>query len=642
LKAGKHPLGFLLVLGLLFVLTAQALMSGGCSSSDKSNEVVEVPTEDPVLEDALVFVRDSDVWIIKPDGTGETRITASPEPKAYPRLSPDGRYVVFTSYLGGEDNSEGASVKRVSLGGTGAERTVTTMTKGFAPVYLPDGRIAFVRTVSRQAGSITYTWDEIFLMKAEGGGENRLTDYSSINDSGEGLRILYLSPSPDGNSIAFVRGRRSDARWVSIVSLNGGNTDYLGAPPLEPNPSGRGLADGSIALDAQGRIVLSHASLSRETVQTGRHIYLLDPRGGNETLLSSGVDDFNPTLSPNGFNIAYETAGRIVMAESSGFRLQNLTSGAMPSWGRSIRLSSSAGDGGSRIAFVRNGNIWLSEPGHGGERRLTAESEPPAGAQPGSYAYVDWGGLAFSPDSSKLAAWKVGSDIASTLVVINVADSVQTDLGQEFKAAWEAAGIYPWPGNIAWSDDNVIYCTAGSTQGALEEIHVVRLDMSASVLQDVEAWARNPALSPDGRTLSYISAPPEYRGDEIAWDEYAYGDLVLCDLESGRKVTINSQVIEAVFTPAGDRLVAVFRNDPDIDLVLMDLEGNILSRLDTVGPSFVMGHPSVSPDGRQAVFHTEERLRYGMPTTATLMMVDLDSGSFTAQEWGKGCYPAWH
>jgi Tol biopolymer transport system component len=642
LKAGKNPHGFLLVLGLLFVLTAQALMSGGCSSSDKSGEVVEVQAQKPVLEDALVFVRDSDIWIINPDGTGEARITASPEPKAYPRLSPDGRYVVFTSYLGGEDNPAGASVKRVSLGGSDAERTVTTLTRGFAPAYLPDGRIAFVRTASRQAGSTTYTWDDIFLMNAEGGGENRMTDYASINDSGDGLRILYLSPSPDGNRIAFVRGRRSDARWVSIVSLSGGNTDYLGAPPLESNPSGRGLADGSIALDAQGRIFLSHASLNRETAQAGRHIYLLDPRGGNETLLSSGSDDFNPTLSPNGFNIAYETAGRIVMAESTGFRPQNLTSGAMPSWGRSIRLSSSAGAGGSRIAFVRNGNIWLSEPDHGGERRLTAESEPPAGAQPGSYAYVDWGGLSFSPDSSKLAAWKVGSDIAPSLIVINVADSAQADLGQEYKGAWETAGMYPWPGNIAWSADNVIYCTAGSTQGTLEEIHVVRLDLSASVLTDVEAWARNPALSPDGRTLSYISAPPEYRGDEIGWDEYTYGDLVLLNLESGRKVTVSSQVVEAVFTPGGDRLVAVFRSEPDTELVLMDLEGNILTRLDTVGPSFVMGHPSVSPGGSQAIFHTGERLRFGVPATATLMMVDLGGGSFTAQEWGKGCYPAWH
>lgn len=642
MKADRRPHGFLLILGVVFALVIPAALAGGCSSSDKSVVVIEVPPEEPVLEETLVFVRDSDIWVIKPDGSGETRITTSPEPKAYPRLSPDGRYVVFTSYLGGEDNPAGASVKKVSLGGIDTERTVTTLTKGFSPACLPDGRIAFVRTVSRQAGSAIYTWDDIFLMNAEGGEESRLTDYASINDSGDGLRILYLSPSPDGGSIAFVRGRRGDARWVSIVSLDGGSTDYLGAPPLTPNSSGRGLADGSIVLESQGWVLLSHASLSQGNVRGGRHIYRLDLKGVNETLLSSGSDDFNPTLSPDGFNIAYETAGKILMADSSGFGPQVLTSGAMPSWGKSIKLSSGTGGGDSRIAYVRNGNIWLSEPDHGGERRLTAESEPPAGAQPGTYDYVDWGGLAYSPDGTKLAAWKVENDIAPALVVIDVADGTQVDLGREYKAAWETAGMYPCPGDIAWSGEDAIYCTAGSVSGALGEVYIVRLDFTASSLRDVEDWARNPALSPDGRTLAFISAPPEFRGDEVGWDEYGYGDLVLLDLESGRKNTVSSRVSEAVFTPAGNRLLAVFINEPDTNLVLMDLEGNILSRLDTVGSSFVLGHPSVSPDGGQAIFHSGERLRFGVPTTNSLVMVELNGGSFTAQQWGRGRYPAWH
>ncbi len=642
LKSSNGSRRALPVLALVAALALTGLLAGCRSSSRTAEAEAPAPQEESAaLQDAIVFVRDSDVWFIKPDGTGETRLTASPEPKSYPRLSPDGRSVAFTSYLGGEDNPAGASVKMVSLGGSGSERSVTTLARGFAPAFLEDGRIAFLRTGTREEGSVTWTWDDIYVMAADGGDESRLTDYSAVSDSGGGLRIFYLCPSPDGREIAFVRGRRSDTRWVATVTVDGLETRFLTSPPLEPNSSGRGLADGSIAMASPDEIYLSHGSLNKVGSQSGQHLFLLDLAGGNETLLSSGSDDRNPTLSPGKSHLAFEASGSIFTSKDSGLGPEVLTRGSMPCWGRSIKLASEGPASSGRIAFVRDCNIWVSGPDHGGERRLTSEAEPPRDAQPGTYSYVDWGGLAFSPGGGRLAAWKVGSDIAPALVLVDVSSGALTDLGQEFRAAWESAGMFPWLGDISWASEDALYCTAGTVSSVLGEVHVVRLDLASGALTDVAAWAKDPAVSPDGRYLAYVSAPPESQGDEVPWGNSSPGNLVILDLESGLKTTVSSDVIEAVFTPAGDSLVAVCRNDPDTDLRLMDLEGNTVTRLDTVGPTFIMGHPSVSPDGGRAVYYVGDNAGFGVPTTDSLIVVELGGGSFTAQTWGKGRYPSW-
>lgn len=637
-----NPRWPILVAALMVVtLLAPAILSG-CRSSDKSEEAaVAEEAEDASLEEAVVFVRDSDIWIIKPDGTGETRLTASPEPKAYPRLSPDGRSVAFTSFLSGVENTAGASVKLISLGGIGPERSVTTLTRGFAPAYMPDGRIAFLRTSSRESSSITYTWDDIYVMDAKGGGEGPLTDFSSVSDSGSGLRIHYLAPSPDGSEIAFVRGRRPDSRWVSTVSADGLETRYLTSPPLEPNPSGRGLADGSIALESSERVYLSHGSLNKVNSQSGHHLFLLDLAESSETLLSSGADDLNPTLSPGGNRIAFESAGIIFTAKESGLDPEALTRGSMPSWGKSIKLASGEQPVNGRIAFVRDCNVWICGPDHGGERRLTREEEPPLDAVPGTYPYTDWGGLAFSPGGVSLAAWKVGSGVAPTLVVIDVSSGVITDLGQELLPSWEEAGLYPWLGNVSWASESTLFCTTGTANGALGELRVARLELASGTITEVAAWAKDPAVSPDGKTLAYIAAPPESQGDEVPWGNSSPGNLMMFSFENGRSNTVSSNVIEAVFTPAGDRMVALYWNDPDTDLLLMDLEGNTVEKLDTVGPAYMMGHPAVSPDGRQVIYHAGEGITFGLHTASSLDLVEPGGGSFTSREWGRGLYPAW-
>src|SRR3954470_2401950 len=55
--------------------------------------------------------RDSDVWMVKWDGSRRVRLTSSPDSESNPRWSPDGRYLAFTASRGDEsDKKDGAQV----------------------------------------------------------------------------------------------------------------------------------------------------------------------------------------------------------------------------------------------------------------------------------------------------------------------------------------------------------------------------------------------------------------------------------------------------------------------------------------------------------------------------------------------------
>lgn len=123
--------------------------------------------------------------------------------------------------------------------------------------------------------------------------------------------------------------------------------------------------------------------------------------------------------APDGRSLVVERDGALVVVRADGARERELTAGAEPVWSRQ-----------NRIAFVRDGDLYLVDPNGRGLRRLTTstaiESDP-----------------AWSPDGGRLAF--VATDgAASDLFVLDVARGAVTQITAdpvpETSPAWSADG----------------------------------------------------------------------------------------------------------------------------------------------------------------------------------------------------------
>ena len=86
---------------------------------------------------AIVLTRDgsSQIYLMRPDGSGIRRITFSGAIDTEPNFSPDGQYLLFTSDRGGS-----AQVYRMSIDGGPEQRLTFGEGNNFSPRHSPDGK----------------------------------------------------------------------------------------------------------------------------------------------------------------------------------------------------------------------------------------------------------------------------------------------------------------------------------------------------------------------------------------------------------------------------------------------------------------------------------------------------------------------
>jgi Tol biopolymer transport system component len=243
----------------------------------------------PASGSQIAFISDRDgnweIYVMNPDGSGQTRLTNSPDEDRLPSWSPDGRYIAFASNRQGDWGIYVLDVEAARRGGGIAEATRLTKWPGNDrdPAWSPDGtRLAF-------SSPRDDDW-EIYLIAVDGRGETQLTN----NRAADWLPAW----SPDGKRIAFVSDR--DGNW-EIYTMNA-------APPAggtggseQTNRTNNAADDWVPAWSPDGTHIAFQSNRDGNW-----EIYTMNTDGTEQTNLTNDPsDDWDPAWSPDGRRIVF-------------------------------------------------------------------------------------------------------------------------------------------------------------------------------------------------------------------------------------------------------------------------------------------------------------------------------------------------
>jgi dipeptidyl aminopeptidase/acylaminoacyl peptidase len=159
---------------------------------------------------------------------------------------------------------------------------------------------------------------------------------------------------------------------------------------------------------------------------------------------------------------------------------------------------------------------------------------------------------------------------------------------------------------------------------------------------DVSAYS----LHPDGKRVALVSTPPkdeerkklEKKGfkAKVVEEDFRNRQLYIAALADDGKceaepIEVDSNVVSAEFSPAGDKMLLVVTPTPGVDdgymearMRIIDLQGGELVRIDNLGK---LGEPRWSPDGTRVAFLGVDDIHD--PREGRLKVADASTGKFT-------------
>jgi Tol biopolymer transport system component len=237
----------------------------------------------------IAFVRGGDIWTIRPDGTGLTRLTRTAVHEANPSWSPDGTKLAFDDGRGAIYAMNADGSQRVDLSAAGVDPDTQTCDSN--PTWAPDGKhIAFSFITDDCTGAA----GALGTMASDGTKRRVLEeDYSGILGGDD-----QPAWGPGGGRIAFTR---SDSERMAS-----GPYDY--------------------------------------------DIWILDARTGKALRpLTHNYDSTSPAWRPNGKQIAFTGPKGITVMTAAGKSPHLLGLGSEPAWSPDSGSVAYIGEDGLRV-----------------------------------------------------------------------------------------------------------------------------------------------------------------------------------------------------------------------------------------------------------------------------------------------------
>ena len=323
----RHSLARL-ILTIIVALSLIPLMV----CADALAQIVFVSNRDGHIRDDIPIPA-LEIYVMDADGANQRRLTNNPASDSSPAWSPYGKHIAFVSNRDGHVDGHGFTTSEIYVmgaDGSNPQNLTNNPSDDRQPSWSPDGkRIVF--SSDRDAGRDNPHNIEIYVMNADGGNPQRLTE--NLNED------KYPSWSPDGERIVFSARREGHVEnkfgityEIYVMDADGGNEQRLTDNrnnDWDPvwSPDGNRIAFES---DRKGDVV-------------NFDIYVMDADGGNlQKLTNNRAWNGGPSWSPNGERIAFwsnkddKFKADIYVMDADGGNPQNLTnnrhSDASPAW----------------------------------------------------------------------------------------------------------------------------------------------------------------------------------------------------------------------------------------------------------------------------------------------------------------------
>jgi dipeptidyl aminopeptidase/acylaminoacyl peptidase len=179
------------------------------------NQLTEDPADsEPAFSPdgrTIAYARGGDLYSVRPDGSGQRRLTSGVDLDSRPVVSPNGRFVVFERRA-----TEAGPADLYTVGATGGGLRVLTTGEGddHEVDFSPDGRtIVFVRTSAGPEGGN----DDLYSIRPTGGRLARLTRTGGVDE---------FAPRYFAGGVLFSRGESTPgpAAYADIYTARSNGT----------------------------------------------------------------------------------------------------------------------------------------------------------------------------------------------------------------------------------------------------------------------------------------------------------------------------------------------------------------------------------------------------------------------------------
>jgi tricorn protease-like protein len=154
----------------------------------------------------IAFAREGHIYTVRPDGSGERRLTSGNALDSRPQISPNGRIVLFERRT---EEGAPAHLYTVAIGGGTAKELAPDTSEDAEARFAPDGsKIVFVRT----SVSASRPNADLYSVRPNGTGLTRLTTTARIDE---------FDPRYFAGGIVFSRGNQSEgaAGYADIFTM---------------------------------------------------------------------------------------------------------------------------------------------------------------------------------------------------------------------------------------------------------------------------------------------------------------------------------------------------------------------------------------------------------------------------------------